>query len=105
MGGGQEEVRHGSRAARSLIVNGDDFGRSREVNAGIIRAHREGILTSASMMVAEPAAEEAAQAAKDLPGLDVGLHLVVCVGRSVLPPAQIAPVVDEAGRFGDNAVL
>jgi len=90
---------------RSVIVNGDDFGLSREVNAGIIRAHREGILNSASLMVAEPAHEEAAAAAKELKGLDVGLHLVVCRGRSVLAPTKIAPLVDAAGNFTTNPVL
>ena len=73
---------------KRLIVNGDDFGFSREVNAGIIRAHREGILTSTSLMVAEAARDEAAALAKENPALDVGLHLVVCMGRSVLPPAR-----------------
>jgi hopanoid biosynthesis associated protein HpnK len=90
---------------KSLIVNGDDFGCSREVNAGIIRAHREGILTSTSLMVAEAARDEAAALAKENPALDVGLHLVVCMGRSVLPVSEIAPVVDALGRFGNNAVL
>jgi hopanoid biosynthesis associated protein HpnK len=89
---------------KSLIVNGDDFGYSREVNAGIIRAHREGILTSTSLMVAETARDEAAALAKENPALDVGLHLVVCMGRSVLPASEIAPVVDALGRFGNNAV-
>src|ERR1700676_1854900 len=90
---------------KSLIVNGDDFGYSREVNAGIIRAHREGILTSASLMVAEPARDEAVALAKENPALDVGLHLVVCMGRSVLPASEIAPVVDELGRFSNKPVL
>jgi hopanoid biosynthesis associated protein HpnK len=90
---------------KRLIVNGDDFGYSREVNAGIIRAHREGILTSTSLMVAEEARDEAVALARENPALDVGLHLVVCMGRSVLPPVQIAPVVDALGRFGNNAVL
>ncbi len=90
---------------KNLIVNGDDFGYSREVNAGIIRAHREGILTSTSLMVAEAARDEAVELAKENPGLDVGLHLVVCMGRSVLPASEIAPVVDAEGRFGNNAVL
>ena len=90
---------------KNLIVNGDDFGYSREVNAGIVRAHREGILTSTSLMVAEAARDEAATLAKENPALDVGLHLVVCMGRSVLPPAQIAPVVDALGRFSDKPVL
>ncbi len=90
---------------KSLIVNGDDFGFSREVNAGIVRAHREGILTSTSLMVAEAARDEAVALAKENPALDVGLHLVVCMGRSVLPASEIAPVVDASGRFGNNSVL
>lgn len=89
---------------KRLIVNGDDFGFSREVNAGIMRAHREGILTSTSLMVADAARDEAAALAKENPGLDVGLHLVVCMGRSVLPAAEIAPVVDELGRFSNHPV-
>ncbi len=90
---------------KRLIVNGDDFGFSREVNSGIIRAHREGILTSTSLMVADSARDEAAALAKENPALDVGLHLVVCMGRSVLPPSDIAPVVDALGRFSNNPVM
>jgi chitin disaccharide deacetylase len=107
MGQGQADgiAKGNSANLKSLIVNGDDFGFSREVNAGIIRAHREGILTSTSLMVAEAARDEAAALAKENPALDVGLHLVVCMGRSVLPAAEIAPVVDAHGRFGNNAVL
>jgi len=90
---------------KRLIVNGDDFGYSREVNAGIIRAHRDGILTSASLMVADAARDEAAALAKENPALDVGLHLVLCMGRSVLPASEIAPVVDALGRFSNNPVL
>ncbi|HLX38357.1 MAG TPA: hopanoid biosynthesis-associated protein HpnK [Candidatus Binataceae bacterium] len=90
---------------KRLIVNGDDFGRTREVNAGIIRAHREGILTSASLMVADVARDEAVALAKENPALDVGLHLVVCMGRAVLPPAQIAPLVDTQGNFSNWPVL
>jgi hopanoid biosynthesis associated protein HpnK len=90
--------------AKAVIINGDDLGLSAEVNAGILRAHREGILNSASLMVAEAARDDAARAAKEFPGLDVGLHLVVCRGRSVLPPSEIAPIVDGEGRFADNPV-
>ena len=88
-----------------LIVNADDFGLSQEVNAAVVRAHREGILTSASLMVAEEHCDEAARIAKENPGLDVGLHAVVCKGRSVRPAAEIAPAVDAAGRFPENPVL
>jgi predicted glycoside hydrolase/deacetylase ChbG (UPF0249 family) len=62
-------------ANRYLIVNADDFGLSEGVNRGIIRAHEQGILTSASLMVRWPAAGEAAQYANKRPQLSVGLHL------------------------------
>jgi predicted glycoside hydrolase/deacetylase ChbG (UPF0249 family) len=60
---------------RRLIVNADDFGLSDGVNAGIVRAHREGIVTSASLMVRQPGAEAAVNAARSCPDLSVGLHL------------------------------
>lgn len=90
---------------KAVIINGDDFGLSPEVNAGIIRAHREGVLRSASLMVAEGARGEAVRAAHELPALDVGLHVVVCKGRSVLGPLELAPLVGACGRFVENPVL
>ncbi len=60
---------------RYLIVNADDFGRSAEVNAGIVRAHEDGVVTSASLMVRWPAAADAAAYAREHPSLAVGLHL------------------------------
>jgi hopanoid biosynthesis associated protein HpnK len=89
---------------KSVIFTADDFGASAEVNAGILRAYREGVLRGTSLMVAAPAREAAAAAARDCPGLDVGLHLVVCKGQSVLPPAQLGGLVDSAGRFVQNPV-
>jgi chitin disaccharide deacetylase len=62
-------------SSRILVVNADDFGRSPGVNGGVIRAHEEGIVTSASLMVRWPAAEEAAQYARASKTLGVGLHL------------------------------
>src|SRR5688572_12479651 len=61
--------------ARYLIVNADDFGLSEGVNRGILRAHDEGIVTSASLMVRHPAAAVAAAEAKRRRRLSVGLHL------------------------------
>ncbi|HKN01031.1 MAG TPA: hopanoid biosynthesis-associated protein HpnK [Candidatus Binataceae bacterium] len=90
---------------KTLIINADDFGLSREINAAIVRTHREGMLTSASLMVAEPHRDEAARLARENPALDVGLHAVVCKGRSVLPAADLAPAVDASGRFPENPVL
>jgi hopanoid biosynthesis associated protein HpnK len=90
---------------KRLIVNADDFGLSPEVNAGVIRAHRDGILGSASLMVAEPAAKAAADLARQNPALDVGLHAVVCRGRSILNAAHLPGAVDASGHFLENPVL
>ncbi|MFI5347301.1 MAG: ChbG/HpnK family deacetylase [Elusimicrobiota bacterium] len=64
--------------AKSLIVTADDFGYSSDVNAGVVRAHKDGILRFASLMVLRPAAAEAAELAKENPGLGIGLHLELC---------------------------
>jgi len=93
-----------NRAGKTVIVTADDFGFSREVNAGIIRAHREGILTGTSLMVAAAARDEAVALARDNPALDVGLHLVVCRGQSALAPERLAGIVDAAGNFIENPV-
>jgi predicted glycoside hydrolase/deacetylase ChbG (UPF0249 family) len=61
--------------AKWLIVTADDFGISRGVNRGIVEAHRDGILTSTSLMVNRPAAEEAGALSRQCPVLSVGLHL------------------------------
>jgi len=90
---------------KRLIVNADDFGLSPEVNAGVIRAHRDGILGSASLMVAELASKPAAELARQEPSLDVGLHAVVCRGRSILDAEHLRGAVDTSGRFTENPVL
>ena len=89
---------------KRLIVNADDFGLSPEVNAGIVRAHRDGILRSASLMVAEPAALPAAELARDSPALDVGLHAVVCQGRSILDSSRLGAALNASGEFMDSPV-
>ena len=63
------------KSVRYLIVNADDFGQSPGVNRGIISAHEQGIVSSASLMVRWPAAAQAALYAREHPGLSVGLHL------------------------------
>jgi len=65
-----------------LIINGDDFGASRGINRGIIQAHHDGILTSASLLVDRPASTEAAALARQHPLLSVGLHLELDAGDS-----------------------
>jgi hopanoid biosynthesis associated protein HpnK len=85
--------------ARRLIVNADDFGLSASVNQAVVRAHREGILTSASLMVNEPGAAEAVKLAGENPRLGVGLHLTLLLGRAALPPERIPGLVDAHGEF------
>ena len=89
---------------KRLIVNADDFGLSPEVNAGIMRARRDGILRSASLMVAEPAARAAAELARDYPDLDVGLHAVVCRGRSMLDASRLGAAARGSGEFINSPV-
>lgn len=91
-------------ARRRLIVNADDFGRSHEINEAVIRAHREGILTTASLMVNESSAEEAVALARKNPSLGVGLHLVLVCGHSALPPSSIPDLVNKQSEFTDNPV-
>jgi hopanoid biosynthesis associated protein HpnK len=82
-----------------LTLTADDFGLSEAVNEGIERAHRDGALTAASLMVAGPAAADAVARARRLPGLRVGLHLVVIEGPAILPPAAIPALVGADGWF------
>ncbi|MGI4948448.1 MAG: hopanoid biosynthesis-associated protein HpnK [Janthinobacterium lividum] len=86
-------------AARRLIVTADDFGASAAVNEGVVRAHRDGILTAASLMVAGDAAAEAVSLARAMPGLGVGLHLVLVEGRPMLAPERIPALVGADGLF------
>jgi hopanoid biosynthesis associated protein HpnK len=88
-----------------LIINGDDFGASREVNEAVILAHRRGILTSASLMVSGPACEHAINLAKENPLLAVGLHVTLVDGHSVLPPSQIPHVAAPNGTFQSDPAM
>lgn len=82
-----------------LIFTADDFGRDEAINRAILRAHRDGVLTSASLMVAGEAFEHAVALAKSTPTLAVGLHVVTVDGPSVLGHAALPHITDAAGRF------
>lgn len=86
-----------------LIVNADDFGRSAEINAAVVRALRAGILTSASLMVTGEAVDEAVQIARDHPRLAVGLHVAVADAAPALPAAQLPYLVGRDGRLRRSA--
>jgi hopanoid biosynthesis associated protein HpnK len=91
-------------ASKRLIVSADDFGMSAGVNAGVVRAHRDGILTDASLMVNGRAFEEAVGLARRHPELAVGLHLMLVQGRAAAPPAEIPLLAGDRGMFGTNPV-
>ena len=87
---------------KRLIVTADDFGVAREVNDAVEAAHRDGVLTAASLMVAAPAAADAIARARRLPSLRVGLHVVLVDGRPVLPASVVTHLVDGNGVFRSN---
>jgi hopanoid biosynthesis associated protein HpnK len=89
---------------RSLVVCADDFGRDAAVNEAVEAAHRDGILTVASLMVGAPAAADAVARAKRLPSLGVGLHLVLADGAPVLSPLEVPALVGPDGGFEPNMV-
>lgn len=86
-------------AEKRLIVNADDLGRTPGINAGIFEAHNQGLVTSATLMVGFPAAEEAAENWGRTPDIGIGLHVVLTGGRPLLPPERVPSLVDEKGRF------
>ena len=69
---------------RKLAVNADDFGFTPDVNEGIVEAHREGVLTSTTLMACGAAFEHAVKLARETPTLDIGCHLVL-VGQPPFP--------------------
>lgn len=88
--------------ARKLIITSDDFGLSSGVNRAVERAWQDGILTCASIMPGGEAFDEAVAIAGRNPGLQVGIHLTLVQGRSVLPLDRVPEIVDASGNFTDN---
>ena len=82
-----------------LIVNADDFGYAESVSAGILRAHRDGIVTATTLMPNAPHTDRAAQLARATPSLDVGVHLVVTYGRPLTDAARLRSLVGADGAF------
>ncbi len=89
---------------KRLIVNADDFGRTPGVNAGTLEAHRNGIVTSATVMVLEPAAEQGIrEALASAPELELGLHVVLTGGGFPASPAAAVATLAPEGRFARDA--
>src|SRR5271166_5087701 len=91
---------------KRVIFSADDFGLTPAVNEAVERAHRDGILDQASLMVAGAAAGDAVRRARAMPSLRVGLHLVVIEGQAVSPPSEIPDLLATDGLFpSDQARL
>lgn len=90
---------------KRLIITSDDFGLSSGVNRAVEQAWNDGILTGASIMPGAGAFDEAVQIARRNPDMQVGLHLTLLHGRSVLPPSELPGLVDDVGNFSDNPVM
>jgi hopanoid biosynthesis associated protein HpnK len=89
---------------KSLIITADDFGLAVPVNEAVEHAHRQGVLSAASLMVGAPAFADAVARARDLPSLGVGLHVTLLDGRPVLPPGEVPGLVGPGGRFRRDPV-
>ena len=84
---------------RNLIVNADDLGWTQGVNRGIAEAHRNGIVTSTSLLANGCAFEEGVQSALQSPRLGVGVHLNLSDGKPLAPARQVKSLLDENGNF------
>lgn len=84
---------------KNLIVNADDLGWTEGVNRGIAEAHRNGIVTSASLLANGAAFESATGLARSTPALGVGVHLNLTDGAPVAPRELVSSLVSDAGEF------
>ena len=85
---------------KQLIVNADDFGLHPLINAGIIKGHQEGFITSTSLMPSALCWQEAVRLAKENPRLGIGVHLTLVGGvPSVLPKEKVSSLLDDDGLF------
>jgi hopanoid biosynthesis associated protein HpnK len=93
--------------ARNLIVNADDLGWTAGVNRGIAEAHRNGIVTSASLLANGEAFAEGADLARTAAGFGIGVHLNLSDGRPVSPRHVVPSLLNDAGEFqgGPDSLL
>jgi chitin disaccharide deacetylase len=83
---------------KQLVVNADDFGFTPDVNQGIVEAHRRGILTAATLMANGEAFDDAVRLARASPSLDIGCHLVLIGGNSLVTGRPLPLTVSQLLR-------
>src|SRR5438874_7595839 len=84
---------------RNLIVNADDLGWTEGVNRGIAEAHRNGIVTSTSLLANGVAFASGVELARSTPGLGVGVHLNLSDGEPTAPRELVATLLNDEGEF------
>ncbi|MDD5759372.1 MAG: ChbG/HpnK family deacetylase [Desulfobulbaceae bacterium] len=89
---------------RTLIVNADDFGIAKQVNAGIIHAHRYGIVTAASLMTNGDAFQDAVALGRSFSELDIGIHLTLVEEKPVLDRSAIPSLTKNSGLLPKNVI-
>ena len=84
---------------RYIVINADDFGLSREVNKGILAAHKKGCLTSTSLMANGPMFRQGVEMSRSVPRLGIGIHLNLLRGKPISKLQLVSRLVDERGIF------
>jgi hypothetical protein len=84
---------------KRLIINSDDYGRTPDISCGIREAHLRGVVTSTTCMMNIPTTTDDIKAAlQETPSLGLGVHLVLTMGKPLLPRQQVPSLVDENGN-------
>jgi hopanoid biosynthesis associated protein HpnK len=90
---------------RRLIINADDFGLTSGVNQGIIKAHRQGIVTSSTLMACGAQFSDAVRLAAENSQLSVGCHVLLVDGRPVLDPQNISTLLSNSGSHFRQSIV
>lgn len=86
-------------SSRLVIINADDMGLHRAINQGIAQAHRQGVVTSASIVACGEAFEDAVDILRACPALGAGVHLTLVEERPVAPARMVPSLIDRAGQM------
>jgi predicted glycoside hydrolase/deacetylase ChbG (UPF0249 family) len=84
---------------KTLIVNADDFGYTRGVNAAVARCCEDGPVRSTTLMAPGAAFEDAVRVARQNGRLGVGVHLVLTGMKPLSPPSDMAGMLDDTGHM------
>jgi len=92
-------LKENKKNIRFLIINADDFGLAKDINRGIIRSFKEGVVTSASLLSVGGYFNDAVRLAKENPELDIGIHLCLTEEKPILGKEAVPSLVNKRGCF------